>query len=71
MRNAERVAAVSSAVVSGRREKVVIPKENNFAQAGARWRSFNPDRQERFVVRVADMLSDPRCTQVGGGRLHV
>ncbi len=65
MRNAERVAAVSSAVVTGRREKVVIPKENNFVQAGARWRAFNSDRQERFVVRVADMLADPRCTQVG------
>jgi hypothetical protein len=35
------------------------------AQAGARWRSFDPARQERLVVRVADMLADPRCTQVG------
>ncbi|GIL51758.1 hypothetical protein Vafri_7681 [Volvox africanus] len=63
VRNAERVAAVSTAPLSGRREKVVIAKENNFAQAGTRWRSFDPARQERFVVRVADMLADPRCTQ--------
>ncbi|GLC39807.1 catalase A [Pleodorina starrii] len=63
VRNAERVAAVSTAPLAGRREKLVIAKENNFAQAGARWRSFDPARQERFVVRVADMLAHPRCTQ--------
>lgn len=35
VRNAERVAAVSSAPLSGRREKMVIAKENNFMQVGA------------------------------------
>jgi catalase len=54
---------VSAAVLNGRREKVVIPKENNFAQAGARWRSFDPARQQRVVGRVVSFLSDPRCTQ--------
>lgn len=43
--------------------QVVIPKENNFAQAGARWRSFDPERQQRFIGRVAGMLLDPRCVR--------
>ncbi|KAJ8625663.1 hypothetical protein MRB53_034193 [Persea americana] len=36
-------------IISGRREKCVIEKENNFKQPGERYRSFAPDRQERFV----------------------
>ncbi|GFR42897.1 hypothetical protein Agub_g3891 [Astrephomene gubernaculifera] len=63
VRNAERGAAVSTAALSGRREKIVIAKENNFAQAGARWRSFDPARQERFVCQAYDFLADARCTQ--------
>lgn len=50
--------------VSGNREKMCIPKENNFAQAGARWRSFDPARQDRFINRIAGMLTAPRVTQV-------
>lgn len=50
--------------VSGNREKMCIAKENNFAQAGARWRSFDPARQDRFIKRIADMLTAPRVTQV-------
>lgn len=30
---------------------------------GARWRSFDPARQDRFVTRLAGMLEDPQCTQ--------
>lgn len=56
---------MSQAQLSGVREKAVIAKENNFAQPGARFRSWDPARQERFVNRVADMLLDPRNTQVG------
>ena len=40
---------------------MVIAKENNFKQAGERWRSFDATRRERFVGRVADMLLDARC----------
>ncbi len=50
--------------VSGNREKMCIAKENNFAQAGARFRSFDPARQERFINRIAGMLTAPRVTQV-------
>ncbi|GFH25407.1 catalase [Haematococcus lacustris] len=53
---------IPSAVISGRREKVVIAKENNFAQAGQRWRSFDAARQARFVDRAASMLSDAKCS---------
>eukprot|EP00891_Asterochloris_glomerata_P000316 jgi/Astpho2/316/Aster-02200 len=49
--------------VSGRREKTIIRKENNFQQPGERFRSFDPARQERFVTRIAGMLSAPRVTQ--------
>lgn len=38
------------------REK--IPNENNFGQAGERFRSFDAARQERFVNRVADTLNE-------------
>lgn len=54
----------NATAVAGRREKAVIAKENNFAQPGARFRSFDPARQARFVGRIAGMLSDPQCTQV-------
>lgn len=50
--------------VSGNREKMCIAKENNFAQAGARFRSFDPARQERFINRIAGMLTAPRVSQV-------
>lgn len=48
----------------------VIPKENNFQQPGQRYRSWDTARQDRFVQRVADILNDPRCTQVGLYRRH-
>jgi catalase len=40
----------------------VIAKENNFQQPGERYRSWDPDRQERFIGRMAKALSDPRLT---------
>eukprot|EP00887_Chlorella_sp_A99_P007959 scaffold12.g7959.t1 len=61
-RHAERYP-IPSRPVSGRRERDVIPKENNFQQPGERFRSWDPARQQRFINRVADMLLDPRCTQ--------
>jgi catalase len=35
----------NTAVLNGRREKTVIAKENNFKQAGDRFRSFDSGRQ--------------------------
>nr|P48352.1 RecName: Full=Catalase isozyme 3 [Cucurbita pepo]BAA09508.1 catalase [Cucurbita pepo] len=50
-------------VLTGKRERCVIPKENNnFKQAGDRYRSWAPDRQDRFVKRFVEALSDPRVT---------
>ncbi|KAJ6773413.1 CATALASE [Salix purpurea] len=60
-RHAERFP-IPPAVCSGRREKCVIEKENNFKQPGERYRSWEPDRQERFVRRWVDALSEPRVT---------
>ena len=55
---------IPSAPLAGRREKAIIVKENNFQQPGVRFRSWDAARQERFVGRLTDMLSDPRVTQV-------
>ncbi|MTV29100.1 hypothetical protein FTX61_27570, partial [Nitriliruptoraceae bacterium ZYF776] len=48
--------------LSGKREKCMIEKENNFKQPGERYRSMSPDRQERFITRLVGALSDPRVT---------
>ncbi|KAL0722406.1 hypothetical protein Bca4012_037005 [Brassica carinata] len=48
------------AVCSGKRERCIIEKENNFKEPGERYRSFIPERQERFIVRWIDSLTDPR-----------
>nr|QFR98607.1 catalase [Chlamydomonas sp. ICE-L] len=63
VRHAEGIPMASQAALSGKRERMVIAKENNFMQPGARWRSFDPSRRTRFVGRVTDMLMDPRCTK--------
>jgi hypothetical protein len=55
---------MNKAQLSGRRERAVIAKENNFAQPGQRFRSWDNARQERFLGRMADILLDKRCTQV-------
>ncbi|KAL7247448.1 hypothetical protein ACSBR2_002376 [Camellia fascicularis] len=36
-------------ICTGKRDQCVIEKENNFKQPGERYRSFAPDRQERFI----------------------
>ncbi|XP_050226759.1 catalase-2 [Mercurialis annua] len=53
---------ITPRVCSGKREKCVIPKENNFKQPGERYRSFTPDRKERFVRRWVEALTDTRVT---------
>lgn len=62
VRHAERYH-VSSAALSGKRERVMIAKENNFKQPGERFRSFDAARQERFIDRWIGMLTDPRVTK--------
>jgi len=49
-------------LVSCTRSKRVIAKENNFNQPGERFRSWLPDRQERFIRRFADALCDVKVT---------
>jgi catalase len=62
VRHSERYP-IASVPLGGKREKAIIFKENNFAQPGARFRSFDPARQERFIGRLSEMLLDARCTQ--------
>ncbi|BDA50585.1 Catalase [Coccomyxa sp. Obi] len=62
VRHAER-HPINNAFISGQREKRIIQKENNFKQPGDRFRSWDPARRERFIGRIAGMLSDPKCTQ--------
>ncbi|TLO73447.1 catalase, partial [Acinetobacter baumannii] len=53
---------INPKVVNGTRDRTVIPKANDFKQPGERYRSWAPDRQERFIIRMVKMLSDPRVT---------
>eukprot|EP00762_Andalucia_godoyi_P003049 ANDGO_04144.mRNA.1 Catalase isozyme 1 len=52
----------SNETYQGKRERRNIDKENNFAQAGARFRSFDEARKQRFVTRVSGLLNGPRVT---------
>ena len=47
---------------SGKRERAVIVKENNFQQPGERFRSFDAARQERFITRICEVIGDSRAT---------
>jgi len=49
--------------VVGKREKARIRKPNDFKQPGERYRSWDADRQERFVRRFADSLGHPKVSQ--------
>jgi catalase len=49
-------------IITGKREKAVIPKENNFQQAGERFRSFDKARQARFVKNLVMWLSHSKTT---------
>lgn len=40
-----------------------LSKENNFSQAGERWRGFDNKRKERFVIRVAETLNAPKVSK--------
>ncbi|KAK4383392.1 Catalase isozyme 1 [Sesamum angolense] len=60
-RHAERYP-IPPVVLSGNRERICIEKENNFKQPGERYRSWAPDRQERFIRQWVEALSDARLT---------
>ena len=42
-----------------------LPKENHFKQAGERYRSFDPDRRDRFIQRIAGpkLLGSKKTTE--------
>lgn len=48
--------------VRGTKQRVSIKNENNFQQAGERWRSFDDARKERFIDRVVMTLTDDGMT---------
>ncbi|KAK9834741.1 hypothetical protein WJX74_008896 [Apatococcus lobatus] len=62
VRHAERFPE-NPAVLHGRRARQMIEKENNFAQPGARYRSWEPARQQRFITRISEIIGDPRASQ--------
>jgi len=53
---------ISRRQISGTRTKTVIPKENNFKQAGDRFRSWSREEQQRFIERTAGWLNHPRAS---------
>ncbi|KAF4388534.1 hypothetical protein CsatB_007972 [Cannabis sativa] len=61
VRHAEKFP-IPAKIIHGKRERCTIPKEDNFTQAGVRYRSWAPDRQDRFVKRWVDVLADHRVT---------
>lgn len=40
-----------------------IPKVDHFTQAGDRFRSFDPERKERFIGRIAKLVGHPKVTE--------
>ncbi|ONK64088.1 uncharacterized protein A4U43_C07F21960 [Asparagus officinalis] len=61
LRHAERFP-IPARPVTGRREKVIIHKQNDFKQPGERYRSWAPDRQDRFIQRWVEALSHPKVS---------
>jgi catalase len=51
-----------SDLLSGQETRATISPEDNFSQAGTRYRTFDPDRQERFNQRLAAALGAPNVT---------
>jgi catalase len=60
-RHADRTPT-NPAVLTGRRERACIPKENNFQQPGERFRSWDGARQDRFIARLCGIVGDARAT---------
>lgn len=49
--------------VSGTHMRRALSKQNNFGQAGERWRSFDEARRQRLVERAADALNAPKVSK--------
>jgi catalase len=49
--------------IEGVPQRTTIRNENNFQQPGERWRSFDADRQQRFVDRVVESLNEAGVTK--------
>lgn len=62
LKEADPVVPVSKEVLNGVRTRKMIEKQNNFKQAGDRFRNFDHARQERFIMRVIAKLTRPRVT---------
>ncbi|MDK0841584.1 catalase-related domain-containing protein, partial [Clostridium perfringens] len=62
LRHADVPVTVPSRPVVGKRETCTIHKQNDFQQSGERYRSWAPDRQDRFVRRFADSLGHPKVS---------
>lgn len=54
---------MQSGPVEDKRTRATIEKTNDFGQAGARWRTFDEERQKRFVKRMAQLLGHPKVTK--------
>lgn len=61
VRHAERVPIPAQLIV-GQRKKTTIEKTNDFEEPGIRYRSWAPDRQERFIKNWLNALSDSKVT---------
>ncbi|KAG0460569.1 hypothetical protein HPP92_020866 [Vanilla planifolia] len=59
--HAERFPIPSRPIV-GKREKAILHKQNDFKQPGERYRSWAPDRQERFIRRWVESLANPKVS---------
>lgn len=53
---------INNRLVTGTREKKCIEKPNDFKQSGERYRSWAPDRQERFIRRWVEALAHPKVS---------
>lgn len=49
--------------VRGIKMRRPLSKQNNFGQAGERWRSFDENRRQRLVVRAAETLNAPKVSR--------
>eukprot|EP00177_Eucheuma_denticulatum_P007179 GFKZ01013059.1.p1 GENE.GFKZ01013059.1~~GFKZ01013059.1.p1 ORF type:complete len:495 (-),score=41.80 GFKZ01013059.1:103-1587(-) len=49
--------------LSGTQMRRALSKQNNFGQAGERWRSFDEARRQRLVERAADALNAPKVSK--------
>lgn len=61
--NVGKMTIPNKRTVDGKVVRRALSKQNNFQQPGERWRSFDKDRRERFVIRVAETLNAPKVSK--------